>query len=90
MLQIAPKSRLIDGPIERAPLASVQQAADRIADMVARMERGEISIEDAEAAIAGTKAYVEARRTAELEAEVDELRGMVARLMQMVEQTGKP
>jgi hypothetical protein len=82
---LAPRSRLIDQPVKRPPIASVAEAVERIADTVVGVEAGRLSFEEAEALIGGARAFVEAHRTAELETEVEALRGQVAQLTSLVE-----
>ena len=85
---LMPKSKLIDAPVEREPLKSVEEAVARIAETLVRLEAGEIDFEEAQALIEGARAYAEARKTQVLEAEVETLRAAVARLTARVENGG--
>jgi hypothetical protein len=82
------RSRRVSVPVEREPPTTVQGAVERIADIVARMERGELDLDEAQALIDGARAYVDARKTSELEIEVETLRATVARLTALVEARG--
>jgi hypothetical protein len=77
-----PKSRMIDEPVPDAtPPTSVADACERIAAIAVRQEKGEIDFDEAEALVSTLRAYVEAKKTSELELEVEELRATVARLV---------
>jgi hypothetical protein len=83
-----PRVRFVDTPVERPPLATIDEAAARIAEVATRLERGEIGVEEGAALVEVHKAFVESRRTAQLEVEVGELRDTVARLTQLIEGQG--
>jgi hypothetical protein len=82
---LLPKSKLIDTPVKRPPLASVQEAMARIADAVAEMERGELAFDEGGALIDGARAYVEARKTSELEQQAVEMRAEIEALKAEIE-----
>jgi hypothetical protein len=88
MHYLVPKSRVIDEPQTREPVKSVSEAAEKIADVLARLEAGAISVDDAQALIDGAKAFAEARKTMDLENEVERLRETVAQLLARVENGG--
>jgi hypothetical protein len=66
-------------------MTTVQAATQRIAAVADLMAKGEISIDDGEKLIEGARAYVEARKTAELEQEVESLREIVGKLQMKVD-----
>jgi hypothetical protein len=86
---IAPKSRLIDGAHDLPPMTTIEGASERIAAINAKLEKGELGVDEAQALIGGAQAYVEARRSVQLEAEVEQLRETVQRLTVLVEQRDK-
>jgi hypothetical protein len=87
--QMPGRPRKVSDPAERPPPpTTVQEAAQRIADIVARMEGGEIDLDEGQTLIHGLQAYAEARKTQELEAEVERLRETVAKLQAKVENGG--
>jgi hypothetical protein len=88
MTFLYPRLRLIDAPAGLPPMATVEEAAQRIAAISAKMEASELGVDEGQALIQGAQAYVEARKASELEAEVQALRETVARLTAIVEQGG--
>jgi hypothetical protein len=88
MHYLFPRSKLVDEPSDQPPLASAAEAAERIAAIAAKMEAGELDLGEGAELIAAAQAYAEARKTSQLEAEVEELRQTVARLAAIVE--GRP
>jgi hypothetical protein len=82
------RSRRVEEPVNLPPLTTVQEAAERIAQTLSRMEAGAIELDDAARLIGGALAYADARKTMELEIEVEALRATVARLQARVEQGG--
>ena len=71
MTFLYPRVQFIDSQVERAPLATVQEAAERVADTVARMEKGEIGIDEAQALIVAGAGFASARSVSELEKRLD-------------------
>jgi hypothetical protein len=70
--------------VERDPPTTVQEAVERIGAIVARMEAGEINLDEGQTLIHGLQAFVDS----ELEIEVETLRATVARLTTLVEAGG--
>jgi hypothetical protein len=62
-----PKSKLVAVPVEREPVASVEEAAKRIAEAFARMESGALDLDEAQAVATMAQAYTSTRNIAELE-----------------------
>jgi hypothetical protein len=85
MMFLYPRSRIVDTPVERPVMASVEDAVGRIGEVVAGMEAGKVAIDEAAAVIEGAKAFVEALRVGRLEQEIEALRSQVAALMALAE-----
>jgi hypothetical protein len=67
-------------------MATLEDAAERVADIARRMEAGVLSLDEGAALIAAAQAFAEARKSSTLEIEVRELRDTVSRLAAMIEQ----
>jgi hypothetical protein len=84
------RSRRVADPIDRQPVASVEEAASRIADIVARMEAGGLDLDEGTVLVAALQGYMGARSIAELEREAAEMRQEIAELQAVVAQmTGR-
>jgi hypothetical protein len=84
------RSRIVSSPIDRQPVASVEEAASRIADIVARMEAGSLDLDEGASLVAALQGYMGARSIAELEREAVEMRQQIAELQAVVAQmTGR-
>lgn len=68
--------RFAPTPIDLPIVASARDAATQIAEMSARVARGEIDLETYGAAIDGLRAFIMAFGTTELEAELERLRAL--------------
>jgi hypothetical protein len=79
------RSRRIEEPLDLPPMTTVQEAVQRISIVADLVAQGGINVDDGERLIEGARAYVEARKTAELEQEVEQLRETVATLLARVE-----
>jgi hypothetical protein len=85
---LMPRSKLVDDPVDRPPPSTTEEAVQRIADIVSRMERGDLDLDEGAALVTALQGYISGRSVAELEAEVLRLRETVARLQARVEQGG--
>jgi hypothetical protein len=79
------RANRVTSPVDREPVTSVEEAAQRVAEIVARMERGEIDLDEGAALIAGLQAFMGVRSVAQLEAEAVEMRQEIAELKAAVE-----
>jgi hypothetical protein len=84
------KARLACDPVDRPPVATVDEAAARIADLTARMERGTLDLDEGQILIGALQAFIARRNLAQLEsqavemrAEIETLRGGKAELAQL-------
>jgi hypothetical protein len=69
-------------------MVTTDEAAQRIAEALARMERGDLDLDEAHATAAKAQAFASTRNMAQLEAEVEQLRETVARLQAKVKDGG--
>jgi hypothetical protein len=52
------RSRKVSDPVERQPVATVEEAAERIAAIIARMEAGAIDLDEGATLISGLQAFI--------------------------------
>jgi hypothetical protein len=83
------RSRKVSGPVERQPVATVEDAAERIAEALAKMEAGALDLDEGATLISGLQAFMRARSIAELEREAVEMRQEIIELRAMVEEMTK-
>jgi hypothetical protein len=76
---------LVDEPIDRPPLSTVDGAVGRIAETVAGIETGALGLDEAAALIQGAQAFVAAKAQGVLEQKVADLQSTVERLTALVE-----
>jgi hypothetical protein len=65
------RSRKVDDPIERPAVATVEDAAQRIAETLSRMEAGALDLDEAQALIAAAQAFASAKSVSDLEKRLD-------------------
>jgi hypothetical protein len=80
------RSRKVSDPVEQQPVATVEEAAERFADILARMEVGSLDLDEGATLISGLQAFMGARSIAELEREAVEMRQEIIDLRAMVEE----
>jgi hypothetical protein len=68
MQYLYPRSKLVEAPVnDTKPVATVEDAASRIAEVMAKMESGALDIDEAQAVATMAQAFTATRNVAELE-----------------------
>jgi hypothetical protein len=93
MTFMVPRSKLIDQPVERQPVATTEQAAARVAEALARMEAGSLDLDEAQAVAALAQAFTATRNVADLERRsaemVEQIEMLKAEVEAMKERNGR-
>jgi hypothetical protein len=83
------RSRRIDVRIELPPMTTVEEASQRIAAISDGLLTREIGMDEAQVLTQSAQAFIEAKKAADLEREVESLRETVALLMTKIENGGE-
>jgi hypothetical protein len=66
-----PRLRYIDQPTDRPPVTSAAEAAERIAEIAAKVESGALDLDTGAALVAGMQAFASAKSVSDLERRLD-------------------
>jgi hypothetical protein len=78
------RARKIANPVDREPVTTTADASQRIAEIFARMENGELDLDEGQALIAALQAFIAGRNVATLEQQAEEGRAEIARLREEI------
>jgi hypothetical protein len=81
---LLPRSKLVETPVDREPIASVDEAAARIAETPAKVEKGDLDVDEARVVTELAQAFVQARNVGEIERRAEEGRTEIARLKEEI------